>query len=90
MSDITNDMIVCLIRAGSVVIRSEIWKFFLTARDGYTREVIKSSSKKNKKNESDDPAFQDEVLPSLNRKQKQDFSKTATNFKTNKEGKLID
>ena len=42
LPDITNDMMVCLIRAGSVVIRSEIWKFFLTARDGYTgtREVI--------------------------------------------------
>ena len=38
---ITCDMMVCLIRAGSVIIRSEIWKFFLTARDGYTREVIK-------------------------------------------------
>jgi hypothetical protein len=87
LSDITNDMIVCLIRAGSVIIRSEIWKFFLTARDGYTREVIKSSSKRNKKNESDDSAFQDEALPSEKRKQNKGFSKTATNFKTKKEAK---
>ena len=34
LPDITNDMMICLIRAGSVIIRSEIWKFFLTARDG--------------------------------------------------------
>ena len=52
LPDITNDMMVCLIRADSVIIRSEIWKFFLTARDGYTREVIKSSSKRNNKNKS--------------------------------------
>ena len=69
LSDITNDMIVCLIRAGSVVIRSETWKFFLTARDGYTREVIKSSPKKNQGNDSDDLALQDEALPSMKRKQ---------------------
>ena len=31
---ITKDMMVCLIKAGSVIIRSEIWKFFLIARDG--------------------------------------------------------
>ena len=36
LPDITNDMIVCLIKAGSVIIRSEIWKAFLTARGGYT------------------------------------------------------
>ena len=73
LPDITNDMMVCLIRAGSVIIRSEIWKFFLTARDGYTREVIKSSSKRNKKNESEDSAFQDETLPCLKRKQTRVF-----------------
>ena len=33
LSDITKDMIVCLIRAGSIVIRCEIWKTFLTIRD---------------------------------------------------------
>ena len=73
LPDITNDMMVCLIRAGSVIIRSEIWKFFLTARDGYTREVIKSSSKRNKKNESEDSAFQDEALPCLKRIQNKGF-----------------
>ena len=87
LSDITNDMIVCLIRAGSVVIRSETWKFFRTARDGYTREVIKSSPKKNQGNDSDDLAFQDEALPSMKRKQHKSYSKTTTNFKTNKKGK---
>ena len=39
--DITNGMMVCLIRAGSDLIHSEIWKFFLVARDCYTREVVK-------------------------------------------------
>ena len=59
---------ICLIRAGSVIIRSEIWKFFLTARDGYTREVIKSSPKRNKREEKDDPAFRNKPLPCLKRK----------------------
>ena len=49
LPDITNEMIVCLIKAGSVIIRSEIWKAFLTARDGYAREVIKKSPKRSKK-----------------------------------------
>ena len=35
LPDITNDRMICLIRAGSVIIRSEIWKFSLIARDGY-------------------------------------------------------
>ena len=74
LPDITNDMMVCLIRAGSVIIRSEIWKFFLTARDGYTREGIKSSSKRNKRDENEDSAFQNEPLPSLKRKQNSGFS----------------
>ena len=87
LPDITNDMMVCLIRAGSVIIRSEIWKFFLTARDGYTREVIKSSSKRNKRDENEDSVFQDEPLPCLKRKQNKGFSVTTTSFKTNKEGK---
>ena len=65
MSDITNDMMVCLIKAGSVIIRSEIWKYFLTARDGYSREVIKSTPKRNLENDSDDSAFQDEALPKM-------------------------
>ena len=87
LPDITNDMMVCLIRAGSVIIRSEIWKFFLTARDGYTREGIKSSSKRNKRDENEDSAFQNEPLPSLKRKQNSGFSVTTTRFKANKEGK---
>ena len=45
LPDITNNMMICLIRGGSVIIRSEIWKCFLTARDGYTREVIKMKLK---------------------------------------------
>ena len=87
LPDITNDMMVCLIRAGSVIIRSEIWKFFLTARDGYTREIIKSSSKRNKNNESEDSAFQDEALPCFKRKQNKGSSVITTSFKTNKAGK---
>ena len=87
LSDITNDMIVSLIRAGSVVIRSEIWKYFLTARDGYTREVIKSIPKHNLENDSDDLAFQDEALPEMKkRKQRKGHSKSSTNFKINKIG----
>ena len=88
LSDITNDMIVCLIRAGSVIIRSEIWKYFLTARDGYTREVIKSIPKNNQENDGNDLAFQDEALPKMKkRKQCKGFSKPATNFEINKIGK---
>ena len=68
LSDITNDMIICLIRAGSVIIRSDIWKFFLTARDGYTREVVKTSSKKDQEDDSDDVAFQDETLPTMKKR----------------------
>ena len=68
LSDITNDMMVCLIKAGSVIIRSETWKFFLTARDGYTREVVKTSSNKDQGDDSDDVAFQDEALPKNEKK----------------------
>ena len=67
-------MIVCLIKAGSVIIRSEIWKAFLTARDGYTREVIKKSPKRSKKAKKDDVAFKDEPLQNVNRKQDSCFS----------------
>ena len=89
LPDITNDMMICLISAGWVIIRSEIWKFFLTARDGYTREVIKSSSKRNKKDENDDSAFQNEPLPGLiiKRKQNSGISATTISFKSKKEGK---
>ena len=38
LSDISNDMIVCLIRAGTVVIRCEIWKYFLCVRDSLIKE----------------------------------------------------
>ena len=62
LPNITNDMRMCLIRAGSVIIRSELWKFFLIARDGYTCEVIKTFPKRNKSEEKDDPAFQNEPL----------------------------
>ena len=85
-------MIVCLIRAGSVFIRSETWKFFLTARDGYTREVVKSYPKKDQGNDSDDLAFQDEALPKMEkRKQCKRHSKFAKNININKivEKKLV-
>ena len=92
LSDITNDMIICLIRAGSVIIRSDIWKFFLTARDGYTREVVKTSSKKDQGDDSDDVAFQDEAIPKMKkRRQRKRHSKFATNVEINKivEKKLV-
>ena len=89
LPDITNDMIVCLIRAGSVLIRSEIWKFFLTARDGYTREVIKTFPKRSKKDRKDDPAFQDEPLSSLYEKQNSDLPSATKNFKSNQKEKKI-
>ena len=75
LPDITNDMMVCLIKAGSVVIRSEIWKFFLTARDGYTREVIKKFPKRRKGNEKEDFAFQNEPLRKTCKKQESSISK---------------
>ena len=87
LSDITNDMMVCLIKAGSVIIRSEIWKYFLTARDGYSREVIKSTPKHNLENDSDDSAFQDEALPKMKKRtQRKGYSKLSTNSKINKFG----
>ena len=87
LSDITNDMMVCLIKAGSVIIRSEIWKYFLTARDGYSREVIKSTPKRNLENDSDDSAFQDEALPKMKKRtQRKGYSKLSTNSKINKFG----
>ena len=87
LPDITNDMIVCLIKAGSVIIRSEIWKAFLTNRDGYTREVIKKSPKRSKKAKKDDPAFKDEPLQNVNRKQDSYFSLVTKNFKSKQKDK---
>ena len=49
LSDITNDMIVCLIRAGSVIIRCEIWKAFLTIRDGVKGNSTEFAYEKNKR-----------------------------------------
>ena len=87
LSDITNDMMVCLIKAGSVIIRSEIWKYFLTARDGYSREVIKSTPKRNLENDSDDSAFQDEALPKM---KKENNVKGILNLqRTSKSTKLV-
>ena len=85
LPDITNDMMVCLIKAGSVFIRSEIWKFFLIARDGYTREVIKKSPKRSKGNKKDDLAFQDEPLQKLCKKQESSISENTVCLKSNKE-----
>ena len=62
-------------------------KYFLTARDGYSREVIKSIPKHNLENDSDDLAFQDEALPKMKkRKQRKGHSKPATIVKINKTG----
>ena len=53
LSDISNDMIVCLIRAGTVIIRSEIWKYFLCVRNSVITEkpdnMLKSGKAKSKK-----------------------------------------
>ena len=49
LSDISNDMIVCLLRAGTFIIRCEIWKHFLTVRDGLVYKPLFNSSMKNKK-----------------------------------------
>ena len=49
LPDITNDMMIRLIPAGSVLVRSEIWKFFVITRDGYKLEVLVTSSKRNKR-----------------------------------------
>ena len=78
---------VCLIKAGSVFIRSEIWKFFLIARDGYTREVIKKSPKRSKGNKNDDVAFRVEPLQSLCKKQDSGISANTKSLRSNKEEK---
>ena len=49
---------------GSVIIRSETWKMYLTARDGYKCEVIKSSPKQSKRKQKKDDAFHNKVLTS--------------------------
>jgi len=87
LPDITNDMMVCLIKAASVFFRSEIWKFFLIARDGYTREVIKKSPKRSKGNKKDDLAFQDEPLQKLCNKQDSSISANTISLKSNKKEK---
>ena len=48
LSDISNDMLVCHLRAGTVIIRCEIWKHFFTIRDNFVNKSLFSSSKKNK------------------------------------------
>ena len=57
LSDISNDMIVCLIRAGTVIIRSEIWKYFLCVRNSVITEkpdnMLKSGKAKSKKSKMD-------------------------------------
>ena len=49
LSDISNDMIVCLIRAGTVVIRCEIWKYFLCVRDSLVNENLDNMLLENKR-----------------------------------------
>ena len=80
-------MMVCLIKAGFVFIRSKIWKLFLIARDGYTREVIKKSPKRSKGNKKDDLAFQDEPLQKLCNKQDSSISANTISLKSNKKEK---
>ena len=49
LSDINNDMMVCLLRAGTVVIRCEIWKHFLSVRDGLINKTMDNIPMKSKK-----------------------------------------
>ena len=49
LSDISNDMIVCLLRAGTVIIRCEIWKHFLFIRDSLINKNLNNTPFKNKK-----------------------------------------
>ena len=59
LSDITNDVIVCLIRAGSVIIRCEIWKASLTIRVGVKGNSTEFAYEKNKRKlENLNPSFQ--------------------------------
>ena len=62
-------------------------EILLTARDGCTCEVIKSSSKRNIRDEKDDPPFQNEPLPGLKRKQNSGISSVTTSLKLKKEEK---
>ena len=61
----------------------------MTDRDGYTHEVIKSTSKRNKRDEKDDPAFQNEPLPDLKRIQNRSIYSVTTNLKSKKEEKQV-
>ena len=49
LSDISNDMMVCLLRAGTVIIRCEIWKHFLSVRDGSINKTMDNIPMKSKK-----------------------------------------
>ena len=49
LSDISNDMLVCLLRAGTVIIRCEIWKNFLSIRDGLINKAMDNIPMKSKK-----------------------------------------
>ena len=62
-------------------------KFFFIAGDGYTREGIKTSPKRNKRDKKEDPAFQNEPLPSLQKKQNSAISSFTKSFKCKKEEK---
>ena len=49
LSDINNDAIVCLLRAGTIIVRCEIWKHFLIVRDNYGLKSFSSSLLRNLK-----------------------------------------
>ena len=49
LSDISNDMMVCLLRAGTVIIRCESWKNLLFVRDGLINKAMDNNPMKSKK-----------------------------------------
>ena len=64
-------------------------EILFAARDGYTCEVIKMFPKRSKKDKKDDPAFQDELLQLLNKRQNSGFPSVTKNFKPKQKEKKV-
>ena len=66
LSDNTNDIKFCFLRAGSVLFSCEICRSYLAARDGFVREVVKKLPKINTtKNAKSDAKMYKSITESL-------------------------
>ena len=81
LSDINNDMIVCLLRAGTVIVRCEIWKHFLAVRDNLGFKSFSSSLMGNQKKteKSRSKRAKTRCSTSCDETSKTDFLNQATN-----------